>query len=155
MPSNPWHPFLNCLDFEFADIHFSNLQSSKSEINQVLDFWLATTMHAGGNIDDLPWSTADQMYRTIDLLRQVQYHGKPFDFIILAPSFLECLQNGHCNLMSFMSFASVIHASSCRTSSLNLTFMIISIMSLTCSLTEEWTVYGQTWCQVLGPGKKR
>jgi len=86
------------------------------------------------------------------LLGQVQYHGKLFNFIILAPSSLECLWNGHFNLMSF---ASVICTSSCRTSLLHLTFMVISIMFLTCSLMEERTMYGQTWCRVLGSGKKQ
>ncbi|KAI9444428.1 hypothetical protein F5148DRAFT_1278259 [Russula earlei] len=71
MLSNPWHPFSNCLDFEFVDIHFSDLQSSIPKINQALDFWLATTMCTGGNIDNLPWCTADHMYQTINSIKAV------------------------------------------------------------------------------------
>jgi len=87
MPSNPWHPFSNRLDFEFADIHFSNFQSSKSEINWALDFWLAMTMHAGGNIDDLPWSTADQMYQTIDSIKAGPVPWKTVQFCYTGPQF--------------------------------------------------------------------
>ena len=85
MPSNPWHPFSNCLDFEFADIHFSNLQSSKSKINWALDFWLAMTMHAGGNIDDLPWSTVDQVYQTIDSIKAGPVPWKTVQFHYTGP----------------------------------------------------------------------
>ena len=50
-------------------MHFTEQQSSESEVNRVLDFWLASTIHSGGNIDDIPWSTAKQMYQTIDSIK--------------------------------------------------------------------------------------
>jgi hypothetical protein len=53
-PSNPWHPFPNQLGFKVADIHFTEQQSLESDVNQALDFWLALTLHAGGDVDDIP-----------------------------------------------------------------------------------------------------
>ena len=126
-PSNPWHPFSNHLDFKFADIYFSDLQSSKPKINQALDFWLATTMHAGGNIDNLPWCNADQMYQTIDSIKAGPAPWKTVQFCYSGPWFPATPPKWHFNPMSF---ASMICTLSCRTSLLHLTFMAISLCPL-------------------------
>jgi Plavaka transposase len=68
-PSNPWHPFPDRFAFEFADTHYTEQQSSESKINQALDFWLATTIRAGGDGDNIPWNTAKQMYKAIDSIK--------------------------------------------------------------------------------------
>ena len=68
--SNLWSPFEDCLVFQFADYHFMELQSSGAEINQALDHWLASTLLAGGDADNIPWRTVKEMYTTIDSIKQ-------------------------------------------------------------------------------------
>ena len=59
IPENPFHPFHDRLKFEWADYHFSQLQSSQAEIGQGLDLWLAEMLHSGR--DNLPWKTAKDL----------------------------------------------------------------------------------------------
>jgi hypothetical protein len=70
MPANLWHPFSDRFAFEFADYHFTELQSSESHINQALDHWLAERIRNGGRVEDLPWSRARNMYDTIDYFKE-------------------------------------------------------------------------------------
>lgn len=70
LPSNPWYPFNDRLAFEFADYHFTELQSSLAQINTGLDHWLATAILAGGKADNVPWRTAQEMYTTIDAIKE-------------------------------------------------------------------------------------
>jgi len=69
--SNPWNPFGDCLLFEFADYHFTVLQSFEAKINHALDHWLASTLlasrHANSNI---PWRMAKEMYATINSIKE-------------------------------------------------------------------------------------
>jgi hypothetical protein len=67
--SNVWHPFTDRLDFDWAYYHFVELQSSEQHINKGLDLWLATKLKAG---DDTPldWSSAQEMYNTIDSIQE-------------------------------------------------------------------------------------
>jgi Plavaka transposase len=72
-PVNPWHPFSDRFAFEFADHHFTELQSSESHINQALDHWLAERIRSCGLdrlVEDLPWSRAQDMYDTIDSIKE-------------------------------------------------------------------------------------
>jgi hypothetical protein len=72
-PANPWHPFSDRFAFEFADHHFTELQSSVSHINQALDHWLAERIRNCGQdrqVEDLPWSSAQNMYDTIDSIKE-------------------------------------------------------------------------------------
>ena len=68
-PSNPWHPFPDRIAFEFADIHFTEQKSSKSQVDRALDFWLASTIAAGGDGHNVPWKTAKEMHETIDSIK--------------------------------------------------------------------------------------
>ena len=74
---NTWHPFEDRLAFDWAHYHFTELQSSAREINKGLDLWLATTLKAGDDTP-LPWSSAEEMYRTIDV---IQEGDAPFETI--------------------------------------------------------------------------
>ncbi|KAI0289302.1 hypothetical protein BC826DRAFT_1092819 [Russula brevipes] len=69
-PSNPWNPFPDRLAFEFADYHFTELQSSEAQINRALDHWLASTLLAGGDAGNIPWRNAREMYATIDSIKE-------------------------------------------------------------------------------------
>jgi hypothetical protein len=66
---NPWHPFDDRLAFDFANFQFAKLQASESKINRALDLWMAASLKAGGN-GDLPWSSAEEMYATIDAIQE-------------------------------------------------------------------------------------
>jgi hypothetical protein len=66
---NPWHPFEDRLAFDWAHYHFVEIQSSEQQINKGLDLWLAATLKAGSNIP-LPWSSAQEMYATIDSIQE-------------------------------------------------------------------------------------
>jgi len=74
---NAFHPFEDWLAFDWAHYHFAELQSSEHEINKGLDLWLAATLKAG-NDTALPWSLAEEMYRTID---EIQEGDTPFETI--------------------------------------------------------------------------
>ena len=74
---NAFHPFEDQLAFDWAHYHFTELQSSEREINKGLDLWLAATLKAGGDTS-LPWSSAKEMYQTIDA---IQEGDAPFETI--------------------------------------------------------------------------
>ncbi|KAF7762482.1 hypothetical protein Agabi119p4_9075 [Agaricus bisporus var. burnettii] len=67
--SNPWYPFEDRLAFDWARYHFVELQSSERHINKALDLWLAAKVKAG---DDTPleWSSAEDIYDTIDSIQE-------------------------------------------------------------------------------------
>ena len=66
---NPWHPFDDRLAFDFANFQFAELQASESKINRALDLWMAANLKAGGD-ENLPWSSAQDMYATIDAIQE-------------------------------------------------------------------------------------
>ena len=66
---NPWHPFEDRLAFDWAHYHFVELQSSEREVNRGLDLWLAAKLKAGDDTP-LPWSSATEMYATIDAIQE-------------------------------------------------------------------------------------
>jgi hypothetical protein len=74
---NAFHPFEDRLAFDWAYYHFTELQSSKREINKGLNLWLAATLKAGDDTP-LPWSSAEEMYQTIDA---IQEGDAPFETI--------------------------------------------------------------------------
>jgi hypothetical protein len=71
---NPWLPFGNRLEYEWAHYHYVQLQSSSNNIQRGLDLWRATvarcqTGHDSldtGSCDGVPWKNAREMYDTID-----------------------------------------------------------------------------------------
>ena len=69
-PFNPWHPFPDRFAYEFADRHFSEFQSSESQINWALDHWCAEHICCNGNEEDIPWANAQDMYNTIDSIKE-------------------------------------------------------------------------------------
>lgn len=76
-PDNQWHPFQDRLAFDWAYYHFTELQSPERHINKGLDLWLAAKMKAGDD-SPLPWSSAHEMYDTIDT---IQEGDSPFETI--------------------------------------------------------------------------
>ncbi|KAF8812067.1 hypothetical protein BYT27DRAFT_7221263 [Phlegmacium glaucopus] len=74
---NMYHPFEDQLAFNWACYHFAELQSSEREINKGLNLWLAPSLKAGDDTP-LPWSSAEEMYQTIDA---IQEGDAPFDTI--------------------------------------------------------------------------
>ncbi|KAG5220589.1 C2H2-type domain-containing protein [Salix suchowensis] len=84
-PNNPWNPFPDHLSFEFADYHFTTLQSSESQVNQALDLWLAAVVNAGGDPCLMPWQTAKQMYGTIDAIKEGPTPWKTIQFCYTGP----------------------------------------------------------------------
>lgn len=76
---NDWHPFKDCLTFDWAYYNFVELQTSECHVNTGLDLWQAATLKAGNNVP-LPWSLAKEMYSTIDA---IQEGDAPFKTICL------------------------------------------------------------------------
>ncbi|KAF9488379.1 hypothetical protein BDN71DRAFT_1485108 [Pleurotus eryngii] len=111
-PNNPWNPFPDRLSFEFADYHFTTLQSSEFQVNQALDLWLAAVVNAGGDPCLVPWQTAKQMYGTIDAIKEgptswktVQFHytgpllkGTPLKW--MQETYKLCFQDPHSILLN-------------------------------------------------------
>ncbi|KAF5334445.1 hypothetical protein D9611_014474 [Ephemerocybe angulata] len=71
-PDNKFHPFEDRLSFDWAHYHFVELQSSVRQINKGLDLWLASKIQAIGSAEcgELPWSSAKDLYSTIDDIQQ-------------------------------------------------------------------------------------
>ncbi|KAH9159540.1 hypothetical protein EDB89DRAFT_2117724 [Lactarius sanguifluus] len=67
---NPWLPFNDRLQYEWAYYHYVQLQSSAEDIQQGLDLWraMATTTHQmdHDSCDGVPWKSAKEMYNMID-----------------------------------------------------------------------------------------
>ena len=82
--NNPFHLFEDRLVFEFADYHFSQQQTSGAEINQALQLWAAQSAKNG--FDDVPWRSADEMYKMIDQIRQGNNPWKMVRFYYQGPS---------------------------------------------------------------------
>jgi hypothetical protein len=74
---NVYQPFEDRLAFDWAYYHFAEFQSSEREINKGLDLWLAASLKAG-NDAPLPWSSAEEMYETINA---IQEGDAPFETI--------------------------------------------------------------------------
>ena len=75
---NPFHPFEDRLAFEFAHYHFSKQQSSGPAIDRALQLWAAQSAKNG--FDDVPWKSADEMYKSIDQIRQGNNPWKTVSF---------------------------------------------------------------------------
>src|ERR1700730_6435390 len=75
---NPFHPFEDQLSFEFAYFHFSQQQSSGTAIDRALRLWAAQSAKNG--FDDVPWKSANDMYKSIDQIRQGNNPWKTVSF---------------------------------------------------------------------------
>ncbi|PPQ76696.1 hypothetical protein CVT24_010903 [Panaeolus cyanescens] len=67
--NNPWHPFSSRLSFDWAYFNFVELQASEQKINKGLDLWLAAKIESGDTNPAL-WSSAQEMYATIDAIQE-------------------------------------------------------------------------------------
>jgi hypothetical protein len=74
---NIWHPFEDRLSFDWAYYKFTELQTSERHISTGLDLWQAAVLKAGSNAP-IPWSSAQEMYATID---KIQEGDAPFKTI--------------------------------------------------------------------------
>ncbi|KAF8465884.1 hypothetical protein DFH94DRAFT_796165 [Russula ochroleuca] len=72
--TNPWSPFQSCVEFDFANYHFVEAQTSASLIDKALDHWAGCVLLFGGVA---PWKNSSELYATIDAINLVQYQG-PF-----------------------------------------------------------------------------
>jgi hypothetical protein len=82
-PENAFHPFEDRLAFEFADHHFSRQQSSGPLIDRALQLWAAQSAKNGH--DDVPWKSANDMYQTIDQIKQGDNPWKTIPFRYQGP----------------------------------------------------------------------
>ncbi|KAJ7610408.1 hypothetical protein FB45DRAFT_1121445 [Roridomyces roridus] len=64
-----WAPFSDRAEFDFANFHFTEAQSSEKDINTALDIWAASVMKYGATA---PWKDAREMYAAIDTIRDGQ-----------------------------------------------------------------------------------
>ncbi|KAJ7627285.1 hypothetical protein FB45DRAFT_979682 [Roridomyces roridus] len=61
-----WAPFASRLEFDFADYHFVQLQTSEGKLCKALDLWAASVMPYGGTA---PWKDAAELYAVIDSIQ--------------------------------------------------------------------------------------
>ena len=64
---NPFFPFQNRHEFDWAEHYFKDLGASKKCIGKGLDLWLSSTLQTGGQV---PWQNAKEMYATIDEIQE-------------------------------------------------------------------------------------
>ena len=85
---NPWAPFRDRLEFDWAYYHYVRLQSSKSEILEGLDLWRATAIkHSSEHprADAIPWRNADDLYQTIDCIQDGDAPWRCYKFTYSGP----------------------------------------------------------------------
>jgi hypothetical protein len=85
---NPWAPFNDRVEFEWAEHHFVELESSSKKIKRGLDLWQASIFREG-SLRRVPWRNAEELYETIDSIqagvapwkvKNIRYNGlKPED----------------------------------------------------------------------------
>jgi hypothetical protein len=83
-PANPWAPFDDRLSFDWAQYHYVKLQSSKHEINEGLNLWLAAIIKNKSN-GDVPWNSAEELYNTIDSIQAGNAPWKAYKFRYTGP----------------------------------------------------------------------
>lgn len=81
---NPWAPFEDRLSFDWAQYHYVKLQSSKREINEGLDLWLASIIKSKSH-DNIPWKTAEDLYTMIDSIQAGNAPWKTYTFQYTGP----------------------------------------------------------------------
>jgi len=76
-PGNPFFPFNNRHDFDWAEHYFKDLGASKRQIGKGLDIWLSSTLQSNSKAK-VPWKNAKDMYAAID---QIQQGGIPWNMV--------------------------------------------------------------------------
>lgn len=85
---NPWAPFQDRLEFDWAYYHYVRLQSSKSDILEGLDLWHAIIVKYSAEhpmAEDIPWRNADDLYATIDEIQTGDAPWKSYQFSYNGP----------------------------------------------------------------------
>ncbi|KAJ7635036.1 hypothetical protein FB45DRAFT_989651 [Roridomyces roridus] len=70
-----WEPFGDRAEFDFANFHFTEAQSSEKDINIALDIWAASVLKYGATA---PWRDARELYATIDTIHDGQAPWKTY-----------------------------------------------------------------------------
>ncbi|KDR70757.1 hypothetical protein GALMADRAFT_214468 [Galerina marginata CBS 339.88] len=73
--ANPWTPFEDRLEFDWAYYHYVRLQSSASNISEGLELWRATVVKHSSvhpTAEDVPWRNVDELL--------VTHHGRAINF---------------------------------------------------------------------------
>lgn len=83
-PDNPWAPFEDCLAFKWARYHYIKLQSLEDQIHEGLDLWLAAIIKSKSH-GSIPWTSADDLYRTIDSIQAGNAPWKMYKFLYAGP----------------------------------------------------------------------
>ncbi|KAJ7102682.1 hypothetical protein C8R43DRAFT_1092270 [Mycena crocata] len=65
-PPGSWSPFSSRTEFDFANFHFVEAQSSEGQINTALDLWTAQVLRHN---ETAPWKRAKDLYKTIDAIQ--------------------------------------------------------------------------------------
>ena len=147
---NAWHPFDDRLAFDFANFQFSELQASESKINRALDLWMAANLKAGGD-ESIPWSSAEEMYATIDAIQEGNAPWRTITF-----KYNGLVQQSHRNgCFSHMNFVRETLVKFYTSNLRREILQIKSIMFRIANLQLMVTVYGQTWCLRIGLGHRR
>ena len=87
-PENPWTPFHDRLAFDWARYHYVRLQSSEDEICEGLELWRATVVkHESehGETECVPWKDAQDLYKTIDLIKAGNVNWTTFKLSYTGP----------------------------------------------------------------------
>ncbi|KAJ7457137.1 hypothetical protein B0H11DRAFT_2160829 [Mycena galericulata] len=71
-----WAPFNSRVEFDFAQYHFVELQSSERHINTALDLWAASVTEFGGTA---PWRNAAELYAVIDSIQAGDMPWKTYE----------------------------------------------------------------------------
>jgi hypothetical protein len=61
--NNPWAPFNDRVEFEWAEHHFVELESSMKKIKRGLDLWQAS-IFCEGSLQCVPWRNAEELHET-------------------------------------------------------------------------------------------
>ncbi|KAJ3871695.1 hypothetical protein F5051DRAFT_340527 [Lentinula edodes] len=80
-----WFPFSDRVEFDFAHLHFVRLQSSAAEIKLALDMWAAQTLVITDSCENQHWMNADQLYRTIDDIDDINVPWETFEIEYQGP----------------------------------------------------------------------
>ncbi|KAJ7238115.1 hypothetical protein B0H12DRAFT_1204309 [Mycena haematopus] len=77
-----WAPFGSRVEFDFAQFHFVQLQTSAANINTALDLWAASVIPYGGTA---PWKNSDDLYATIDAIQSGDMPWKTYQLHYTGP----------------------------------------------------------------------
>ncbi|KAJ6628598.1 hypothetical protein B0H10DRAFT_2160856 [Mycena sp. CBHHK59/15] len=77
-----WEPFGSRVEFDFAQYHFVQLQSSAVQIKTALDLWAASVMEFGKTA---PWANVEELHATIDAIQHGDAPWKTYTIRYMGP----------------------------------------------------------------------